>query len=360
MILPTNIEPASRGTAFGQVPNGVRASWMESPVESPKIGERWLVVVGSEDAESRCLSFVQRFAKGEAEIHWVRPSGPDPGDEVRRLATALEVDWLCMVAARGTGLMSLFLRSEAERTLRAAPCPVICIPESSLQIREFPSVKKKANPIRRILAPIKFPSPSRRKVENAVAVAERFGAKLDLLGIDELLRIPDRLRPVGPCEAKRLQIEAAKSELTNLADELVPNRMRGRLMVSVGFPLFYATTQWARKLKSQLVLLNAPTRLWAIEGRIDVGTERILHRAEYPVICISEHAEISTKSHKVLAEVERCDQRRDWRAPSQISSRYGSSPVPRCRSLCGTRHEFVASTKHRKRFDAYERNNTGN
>lgn len=128
MTLPTNIEPANRGTLFGQVPNGIRATWMEPIVESPTIGERWLVVVGSQDAESQCLSFVRRIAKGDAEIHLAKPSGPDSAMEVRRLVIALEGDGLCMVAPRGTGLMSRFLRGDVARIPRAAPCPVICIP----------------------------------------------------------------------------------------------------------------------------------------------------------------------------------------------------------------------------------------
>lgn len=213
----------------------------------------------------------------------------------------------------------------------------------------------KANRIRRVLAPIKFGLPIRSKVENAVAVAERFGAKLDLLGIDELLRIPDRFRPISPRAAKRLQIETVKNELSNLADELVPNHMRGRLMVSVGLPLFYATTQKARKLKSHLVVLTAPTRLWAIEARIDVGTERILHRAECPVICIPEHAEFSTSPHKVPTHAEQCHRRRDRPTLSRFTSRHGCNPVPRSKNLGGTRHEFIASTTNRKRFDAYEK-----
>jgi nucleotide-binding universal stress UspA family protein len=360
MILPTNSEPANRRSAFGMVPNGIRSSRMEPTVAAPKSRERWLVVVGSEDAESQCLSLVRRFTKDDAEIHFATPSGADFANEVRRLAIALEVDWLCMVAERGRGSMSLFLRSDVERILRAAPCPVICIPESPLRIGELRAANKQANPIRRVLAPIRFGFPIRSKVENAVEVAERFGARLDLLGIDELLRIPDRVRPVRPRLAKRQQSQAAKNELSNLADELVPKRMRGRVMVSVGLPLFYATIQWARKLKSHSVVLTAPTRLWAIEGRIDVGVERILHGAECPVICIPGQAEFSTSPQEVPAHAGQCHQRRDWPAPLRFTSRDGCSPVPRCKNLGGARPECAASTINRKRLDAYETENIGN
>lgn len=308
----------------------------------------------------QCLSFVRRFVKGDAEIHVAKPSGSDSANEVRRLAIALEVDWLCMVAERGLGLMSLFLRSDCERILRAAPCPVICIPELPLATRERQSVNQGENPIRRILVPIKFPLQSRGQVENAVAVAERFGAKLDLLGVREHLRHPDSLLTLSRREAKRLQIQASIKKLSDLADEAIPNHMRGRLLVSVGRPLFYATTRWARELNSHLVVLAAPTRLWTSEGRIDVGTERILHGVGCPVICIPEQGGLSNCRHEVVRRTRPHDRRRDWHTPSRFSLRQGLRRVPNCKGLNANRHEAVASNINQKRFDAYETENIGN
>lgn len=354
MILPTNIEPANRGTAFGKMPIGIRSSWVEPTVESPKTGERWLGVVGSKDTASQCLSFVRRFAKGDAEIHLAKPSGSDSANEVRRLAIALEVDWLCMVAHRGTGVMSLFLGSDVERILRAAPCPMICIPESFSTSGERQSANQDAMPIRRVLAPINLSLPSRHQVGNAVAVAERFGAKLDLLGVQEHLRNPDVFRTVSHREARRLQIQVVKKQLSNLADELIPNRMRGRILTNVGFPLFYATTCWAREFNSKLVVLTVPTRLWTNQGRIDAGTERILHRVECPVICIPEYGELRKDCHEVLTRVRQRHRRRNRHTPSRLSLRQGLAPFPKCKDFSAMRHELVASTTNLKCFDAYE------
>lgn len=359
MILPTNIEPAKRGTAFGQVPNGVMASWLDSTVEPPKIGERWLVVVGSQDAESQCLSFVRRFAKGDAEIHLTKLSGPDPANEVRRLAIALEVDWLCMVAQRGTGLMSLFLTRDAEKILRTSPCPVICIPESVAPAGNEESLSPDPTLVRRILVPIK-PSPnSHWLVEQAVGVAERFRAKLDLLGVAELVRNPEGSPVVSRRNALRMQSRAMRNKLAHLADGRVPKRMRGRRLVSLGFPLFNATTRWARELDSHLIMLAAPMRLWISEGRIDGGTERILHRVGCPVIYIPEHGELSPRPLENVAAVKQCHQRRAGQTPSWLSLTHGFSPVPTCKDLRGTRHESVTCNLNHKRFDAYETKNTG-
>lgn len=358
MILPTNIEPANREAAFGMTPSAIRAPWMGSTVKPPKIGERWLAIVGSEDAGAQSLSFVRRFAKNDAEVHSVTPSGSDHANEVRRLAMELGVHWLCLVAHRGSGLMSLFLRGDVERTLRASPCPVICIPKSLQSVAERPSTNEDAFPIRRVLAPIKLSLHARQQVENAVAVAERFGAKLDLLGVDELLRVTDGLRTVSRSEAKRLRIQAIKQELAKLAEEVVPNPMRGRIRVSLGFPLFHATTRVARELNSELVVLAVPTRLWTSQGRIDGGTERILHRVECPVICIPEQGELRKDRHEVLSRVRRRHRRRNWHTPSRLSLRHGLRPFPKCKDFSATRHELVTST-NLKRFDAYETQITG-
>ncbi len=352
MILPTNIEPASRETAFGMALTATRAARMEPHTMPPKIGERWLAVIGSEEAKAQPLSFVRRFAKNDAEIHLAKPSGPDSANEVRRLAIALEVDWLCLVAHRGSGVMSLFLRSDVERILRAAPCPVICIPESLPPTGERQSANQDATPIRRVLAPINLSLPSRRQVENAVAVAERFGAKLDLLGVEEHLRNPDVLRTVSHREAKRLQIQAVKKELSNLADEMISNRMRGRILANVGFPLFYATTCMARELNSGLVVLAVPTRRWTNQGRIDASTERILHRVGCPVICVPEHAELSKIEHFVPSQARRRHRRGDWHTRPHLSSRHEIGPLPERNRA--TRHRFAVFTTNLKRFDAYE------
>ena len=359
MIQPTNIEPASREAAFGMALAAARASRMEPHIKPPKIGELLLAVVGAKDVEAQALSFVRRFAKSDAEIHSAAPSGSDPASEVRRLAMELGVHWLCLVAHRGSGAMSLFVRGDVERTLRASPCPVICIPESLQSVAERPPAKEDAFPIRRVLAPIKLSLHARRQVENAVAVAERFGAKLDLLGVDELLRNPGGSRMVNHREAKRLQTRAIKVELANLADEVIPTSMRGRIMVSLGFPLFYATTRWARELNSGLVVLAVPTRLWTSQGRIDVGTERILHRVECPVICIPEHGELRKNRHEVQSRVRRRHRRRNWHTPSRLSLQHGLRPFPKCKDFSATRHELVAPKNNLIRLDAYETQITG-
>jgi hypothetical protein len=355
MFLPTNIETTRPGAAFEKARTATTDSRAKPGIKSARFLERWLVVVGSEAAQAQCLRSIQQFTNINAELHFVTPTSPDPASEVRRLAIALEADWIWMVAERGAGMMSLFLRDDAEKILRAAPCPVVCIPAVPGSGGAHPPAKVAALPVRRVLAPLKRSSLSRRQIENAVAVAMRFGTKLDLLGVDERLRDPDGSRTVSHRRAKRQRIQTMKMELADLAGAVIPRRLRGRILVSVGLPLFHATTHWARELNSSLIMHAVPTQLWHRHGRIDLETERILHGAAGPVICVPEHhCKLDMNCPEVLCRIRRQPRRRDWPIPSRRSLRRDRRPTTKFRGLGAARRGALAAPTNPKLLNAYE------
>lgn len=352
MFLPINIETTQPAAAVEKSRPATKAARVKSGSKSAKFQERWLVVIGSDEAHAPNLSSIKQFADVDAELHFVRPTSPDPASQVRRLAIALEVDWIWMVAERGPGLLSLFLRNDTESILRAAPCPVVCIPRS---VGAPPTANEGPLPIRRILAPIKLSPQSRRQVENAVAVAVRFGTKLDLLGVDERLRDPDGLPTVRLRAARRQRIQSMKRELADLAAAVIPRRMRGRILVSVGLPLFYATSRWARELDTSLILHAVPTQLWRRHGRIDLETERILHEATGPVICVPEHeCKLDRNCPEVLCRIRRQPRHRDWLMPSRSSPEHGRRPTAKFQGLRTAYRGSLAPTTNTKRSYAYE------
>ena len=292
MYRPTEIETAARRTSIGDFRTGLLSPRTLEVTLDCGIGasnKRLLVVVGSERTEAQCLEFARRFTSGSsAEIHFIKPTSADSADEVRRRAIALEVDWLCMVTHGRPGLMSLFLTSDDERILRAAPCPVVCIPESLGRGREVESTAGALRPVKRILVPINSPLNNRHVLVYAVALAGRFGAKIDLLSVEELVQKSADSPEHSFRGARRARSLARKNELATLAEESIPKRLRGRKAVRLGLPLFYAATRTARERQSDLIVLTVPTRRWNARARIDVGTERILRGAICPVICIPE------------------------------------------------------------------------
>lgn len=256
--------------------------------------EGFLVVTDSDQTEAQCLDFVRRFAGPNAEIHLLKSTGAEAAVEVSRLATATGVNWVCLVAQRGEGLRSLFLTKDVEKILRTSPRPVICIPESYAPASNNPESSVDLMSVRRILVPIRPTTNSRWIVEQAMELAERFGAKLDLLGVEEVVRQPDGSRVVSHRSAQRQQARAMRDELIHLTAGAIPNRLRGRRSVSLGLPLFYAALRSARELNPDLIVLSVPNGLWSARERIDVATERILHRAPCPVICLSAPVQSTT------------------------------------------------------------------
>lgn len=286
MYRVTDIEPTQRRRTCEEVSTVPAGPEVGTLSNVPNLPERFFVVADSDKMQARCLSFVHRFATHNAETYLLESTAADPAGDVSRLTTALEPDWLCMVALRGSGLMSLFLTGDAEKLLRTAPCPVICIPELFAPAGSDHSLSQDLMPIRRILVPI-HPSPhSRRLIEQSVGVAKRFGAKLDLLSVEELVRNPEGSPVASRRSALRMQTRAIRDEMSCLATDVIPKRFCGRNAVSVGLPLFYATIRSSREFNSDLIMLGIPSVLWCARGRIDVGTERILHRALCPVLCI--------------------------------------------------------------------------
>ncbi len=324
----TDIEPTRLRKPFEEVSMVPAGRCARSAFKVPSLRERFLVAADSDLTETQSLDFIHRFVGRNAEVCLMRSTAADPAGEVSRLATALGVNWVCLVAQWGSELMSLFLTKGAEKILRTSPCPVICIPESYAPAGNEPGSSGDVKPVRRILVPIR-PSPnSRWTVEEAVGLAERFGAKLDLLGVEEFVRNPDGSRVVSRRSARRQQARVMRDELVHLTTSVIPNRLRGRRSVSLGLPLFYAALRSARELNSDLIVMSIPNGLWSARERIDVATERILHRAPCPVICLTAPVQSPT----VVADQD----------SSRISKhqRRRREPAPRCQSRTNRLNRF--------------------
>jgi nucleotide-binding universal stress UspA family protein len=290
----TDIEPArleGPGNEVSVVPGRRNAC---GAIAQTQGRERFLIVTDTDQTEAQCLGFVRRLARENDEIWSLKATGSDPAGEVSRLANTFEVDWVCLMAQRGEGLRSLFLTKNTEKILRSSPCLVICIPELYGSAENLPGSSEGVTPIRRILVPIKPPLNNRRTVECAVELAQRCGAKLDLLGVEEVARQSGGPRGDSHRSARREQTRAVREEMRQLSAGVIPNQLRGRRFVSVGLPFFHATLRRTRELRPDVIALSVPKRLWLARGRIDVATESILHGATCPVVCLHAPAQSRT------------------------------------------------------------------
>lgn len=92
------------------------------------------------------------------------------------------VDLIVMWTHGRSGTERLFLGSVAEKIVRRAPCSVVTVSAHATPV---------ADEIRRILVPVDFSESSVHALYRALDVAERFGARIDLLHVLELLPFLD-------------------------------------------------------------------------------------------------------------------------------------------------------------------------
>ena len=106
-----------------------------------------------------------------------------PSEQIAQAALEQRAD-LVVVGTHGrTGLDHILLGSTAERVIRQAPCPVLTV--RVVRGHEAEQDEETPPPIRHILAPVDFSSPSLDALEYAMQVADRFGARLTLLHVLE-------------------------------------------------------------------------------------------------------------------------------------------------------------------------------
>ena len=101
--------------AFGVEPYGAAPAPPPADLESLREGARQALGEVAEGIE----------VPGKAAPHVVE--GSSPADLIRELAQKLGSDLIVMGTHGRTGLAHVFLGSVAERTLRRAPCPVLCV-----------------------------------------------------------------------------------------------------------------------------------------------------------------------------------------------------------------------------------------
>lgn len=294
MFRPTEIESRAPWTAVqhGCAPYPSSGATQTVPMSGlNRRDERLLAVITSDRTRSKCLTFAHQFAdRNEVAIHVVTAMSRGAASEIRQKAIGLGADWLCTVAHGGLGLMSLFLDNEDEKIMRAAPCPLVCIPEP-LRGGGRPRLKGGAlQSIKRILVLMDSARENGNLIPSAVALAVRFGAKVDLLQVDE--RDLSSLNGVERRVSRALRV-APKRGWAGLAEAMIPVPLRGRKAVRRGLPFFYAATNVAREFRSDLIVLAAPTRVWHAHGRVDFRTERILRSAACAVVCIPDELAIT-------------------------------------------------------------------
>lgn len=118
----------------------------------------------------------------EVGVKQVYQNGVSVAPVILTYASEHDIDLIVMGTHGRRGLGHLLLGSVAEEVVRTAMCPVLTIRERK--------VSAPAEQFERILVPVDFSDHSRQALLSAKALAENYGARLQLLHVVEDLRYP--------------------------------------------------------------------------------------------------------------------------------------------------------------------------
>jgi nucleotide-binding universal stress UspA family protein len=137
--------------------------------------------------------------------------------------------------------------------------------------------------LRRILVPIDFSKNARRALRYAIPLAAQFGVRITMLHVVEPVIYPTEMAIVVTNE--KIAVNASRRHLAELGQKLVPDKLRGKMIVRGAQP-YFEITEVAREMKSDLIVLT--THGYTGIKRVLLGgtAERIVRHAPCPVLTV--------------------------------------------------------------------------
>ncbi|SRR5260221_11482184 len=137
--------------------------------------------------------------------------------------------------------------------------------------------------LRRILVPVDFSKNARQALRYAIPLAAQFGARITLLHVVEPVVYPTEMAIVVTDE--KIAVNASRRHLAKLGQELVPENLRGKMIVRGGRP-YFEIAEVAREVKAGLIVLT--THGYTGIKRVLLGgtAERIVRHAPCPVLTV--------------------------------------------------------------------------
>lgn len=205
-----------------------------------------------------------------------------PWEEITRLAAERKFDLIVTATHGRGGLKHLWYGSTAERVVRHAPCPVL-----SVRQRPICVFLPGENPIRarRILAPTDFSELSITALQQAVALAKRFEARIDLIHVNEPTPYTDAdyaylaMVESALCESVNGELARLHAAVPGLKERI------GEFVVRVGNPAF-EVVQASLVLNSDLIVVATHGRVGLERLSLGSVAERVLRHASCPVLVL--------------------------------------------------------------------------
>ena len=206
-----------------------------------------------------------------------------PNEHIGLAAREKGVDLVVLGMQGRTNLVYGLIGSTIERVVKDGPCPVLAVPglrgEASKPLTASPLL-----PIRHILAPLDFSSPSLNSVEYAVQMAQGLGASLTLMHVLEPVSY-DLDCGLGWIEEEGRKRDHWTRQLAELKDLVTSIGLTANVEISGGIPSD-AILASALRHRADLVVMGTHGRRGLSNGRFGSVADAVLRRATCPILTV--------------------------------------------------------------------------
>ena len=204
-------------------------------------------------------------------------------DEIAAQITAMHADLMVLGTHGRSGFQRLFLGSVSEKVIRKATCPTLIVPPRASDVATDAPVQ-----FHRILCPIDFSDSSFYALEYAINLAEEADARLTVLHVMELPRIPSDEPAVVDIDVSRIH-EAAMTDARRKLHDLIPARARDYCTVDTAVVegrAYQEILRRAAERQSDLIVMGVHGR-----GALDLlvfgsTTHHVIRSSTCPVLII--------------------------------------------------------------------------
>jgi nucleotide-binding universal stress UspA family protein len=193
-----------------------------------------------------------------------------------------EIDLIVMGTHGRHGLAHVILGSIAEAIVREAGCPVLTVGVQEADRSERAALAPRA--IRRILAPIDFSERAEAGLKHAIALAELYGATVDVLHAVDVPALPE-VYELGLILVTPDLVERSRESLADIVARLIPAEQRGKVFVEVNAPAA-AILDLIRDREIDLVVMATHGLTGLKRFALGSVTERVIRRAACPIFTV--------------------------------------------------------------------------
>lgn len=230
----------------------------------------------AEKTDVELRRFVAGVLKENASTARVATAFGQPAPEIGKAVKRLGADLVVMGSRGMTGPGKWFFGSTTERVLRAAQVPVLVLPKSARRSRTLWS-----SPGRNVIVPVDLDDYTLRDVRAAVDFARAFEAKVFLLSVLPILRVPAWLR-LDTRTHDRQRMDAARKRLEKLVKLVGGEAVRE---VIIGDPAVQIAAR-AADVRADLIVLMLKKSATAFGPRQGSITYRVLSSEVAPVLAL--------------------------------------------------------------------------